>query len=97
MTTFARAAAGRATEKRARPRRWRLEGGRISPTDGVFSLPCMIVDFNEAGARVRVREPLNMPARVQLFDTRERLVYTADLVWSGPPEYGLRFIGKSFF
>jgi hypothetical protein len=86
-----------AFEKRKKPRRWRLEGGRISPPDGVFSLPCVIVDMNENGARVRVGEFLNMPARVQLFDTRERLVYTADLVWSGPPEYGLRFIGKSFF
>jgi len=97
MTTFARAAIGKASEKRIKPRRWRLEGGRISPPDGVFSLPCMIVDINEGGARVRVREQLNMPARVQLFDTRERLVYTADLVWSGPPEYGLRFIGKTLF
>jgi len=55
----------------------------------------MIVDFSEDGARVRVSESLNMPTRVQLFDTRERLVYTAEVVWSGPPEYGLRFTGKS--
>jgi hypothetical protein len=95
MRSIAAATVGGVFEKRARPRRWRLEGGRIGPPEGVFSLGCMIVDFSEDGARVRVSESLNMPTRVQLFDTRERLVYTAEVVWSGPPEYGLRFTGKS--
>jgi hypothetical protein len=84
-------------DKRARPRRWRLEGGRISPPDGVFSLHCTIVDMHEDGARVRVSESLNMPSCIRLFDTRERIVYTADLIWSGPPEYGLRFTEKNVF
>lgn len=84
-------------EKRSRPRRWRLEGGRISPPDGVFSLQCTIVDMHEDGARVRVSETLNMPPRIRLFDTRERIVYFADIIWSGPPEYGLRFYEKNTF
>ena len=84
-------------EKRLRQRRWRLEGGRIGSTDGGFSLPCTIVDMTEDGARVRVPEPLHMPARICLFDTRERYIYAADLVWSGPPEYGLKFTGKTAF
>ena len=81
-------------DKRAKPRRWRLEHGRISAADGAFSLPCTIVDMNEDGARVRVPEPLDMPHRLRLFDTREGVVYSAELVWSGPPEYGLKFTGK---
>ena len=84
-------------EKRARQRRWRLEGARLGALDGGFSLPCTIVDMTEDGARVRVPEPLHMPSRICLFDTRERIVYAADLVWSGPPEYGLKFVGKSPF
>ena len=84
-------------DKRLKPRRWRLEGGRIGSPDGGFSLPCTIVDMTEDGARVRVPEPLHMPARICLFDMRERLIYAADLVWSGPPEYGLKFTGKSVF
>ena len=97
MNAIAAATFGGSPEKRAKPRRGRLEGGRIGPPEGVFSLACLIVDINEDGARVRVSQPLNMPSRVQLFDTRERLVYTADVVWSGPPDYGLRFIGKRSF
>ena len=85
------------SEKRMRQRRWRLEGGRLGSTDGGFSLPCTIVDMTEDGARVRVREPLHMPARICLFDSRERWIYAADLVWSGPPEYGLKFTGKTAF
>lgn len=84
-------------DKRLKPRRWRLEGGRIGSTDGGFSLPCTIVDMTDDGARVRVLEPLHMPSRICLFDTRERLIYAADLIWSGPPEYGLKFTGKSTF
>ena len=81
-------------EQRSKPRRWRLEHGRISPADGAFSLPCTIIDMNEDGARVRVLETLNMPLRVRLFDTREGAVYSAELVWSGHPEYGLKFTDK---
>jgi hypothetical protein len=95
MNSIAAATFGGRPEKRARPRRWRLEGGRIGPPEGVFSLACVIVDINEDGARVRVNESLNMPSRVQLFDTRQKLVYTAEVVWSGPPDYGLKFVGKS--
>ena len=97
MATSLDAARAAHHDKRSRPRRWRLEGGRIGATDGGFSLPCTIVDMTEDGARVRVPEPLHMPARICLFDTRERFVYAADLVWSGPPEYGLKFTGKSAF
>jgi hypothetical protein len=97
MTLSSNAAHVSRHDKRLRPRRWRLEGGRIGSTDGGFSLPCTIVDMTEDGARVRVPEPLHMPARICLFDTRERFVYAADLVWSGPPEYGLKFTGKSAF
>ena len=81
-------------EQRSKPRRWRLEHGRISANDGAFSLPCTIVDMNEDGARVRVPETVNMPLRLRLFDTREGTVYSAELVWSGHPEYGLKFTGK---
>jgi hypothetical protein len=97
MSVNSNAAIVKSTERRTRLRRWRLEGGRINSTDGVFSLPCTIVDMNEDGARVRVSEPLNMPARIRLFDTREHFVYAADLVWSGPPEYGLKFTAKNEF
>jgi hypothetical protein len=85
------------SDRRSQPRRWRLEGGRIGDADGGFSLACTIVDMTEDGARVRVPEPLHMPARICLFDTHERFVYAADLVWSEPPEYGLKFRGKSTF
>jgi len=97
MSQISIATVGRTSEKRSRPRRWRLEVGRISSTDGAFALQCTIVDMTVDGARVRVREPLNMPTRIRLFDTRERVVYAADLIWSGPPEYGLRFTGRSTF
>jgi hypothetical protein len=97
MSPSLAATAAAHADKRAKQRRWRLEGGRLGAADGGFSLPCTIVDMTEDGARVRVPEPLNMPARICLFDTRERFVYAADLVWSGPPEYGLKFTGKSVF
>jgi hypothetical protein len=97
MRVNSTAAIVKSTERRSRLRRWRLEGGRINSTDGVFSLPCTIVDMNEDGARIRIAETLNMPARIRLFDTREHFVYAADLVWSGPPEYGLKFTAKTVF
>ena len=84
-------------DKRSKHRRWRLEGGRISSADGVFALPCTIVDMTDDGARVRVFEQLHMPSCIRLFDNRERYVYAADLIWSGPPEYGLKFTGKERF
>ncbi|MFI4975737.1 MAG: PilZ domain-containing protein [Caulobacterales bacterium] len=81
-------------EKRLKPRRWRLQSGRISAADGGFSLPCTIVDMSDTGARVRIDETLHLPARFYLIDTFDRVAYKARLVWSAEPEYGLMLMRK---
>src|SRR5271169_5635662 len=81
-------------EKRAKPRRWRLQTGRISAVDGEFSVRCTIVDQSETGARVRIEEPLHLPARFYLIDLHDKAAYKARLAWSAAPEYGLMLIRK---
>lgn len=81
-------------DRRARLRRWRLEPGRVGAPDGQFSLACTIVDFTEDGARIHVRESLHLPTNLRLIDERQRVVYTATLIWSGPPDYGVKFERK---
>jgi hypothetical protein len=67
---------------------------RIRPIDGGFSLPCAIIDISEGGARVRFSQTVHLPAHFHLVDERDGLVYTASLVWSAAPDYGLKFIRK---
>jgi hypothetical protein len=81
-------------EKRAAPRRWRLQSGRISDDDGGFSLPCTIIDMSEGGARVRIDRSLHLPARFFLIDTMDRVAFKARLVWARAPEYGLTLLRK---
>ncbi|MFI4935192.1 MAG: PilZ domain-containing protein [Caulobacterales bacterium] len=94
MTSTSAAAASDPAEKRSKPRRWRLQSGRISAADGDFSVGCMIVDISETGARVRIEEALHLPPRVYLIDTRDRVGYKARLVWAAAPEYGLMLTRK---
>ena len=83
-----------ASDKRAQPRRRRLQGGRIGADDGGFSLACTIVDMSEAGARVRIGRSLHLPAQFFLIDTAERVAFKARLVWACEPEYGLRLLKR---
>jgi hypothetical protein len=94
MTSSSAAIVPGPAEKRASPRRWRLQSGRISAADGGFSVPCTIVDLSDDGARVRIEETLNLPPTVYLIDARDRVAYTAVLVWSAQPEHGLQFLMK---
>jgi hypothetical protein len=78
------------TERRADTRRWRLQSGRLSGADG-RSLPCVIVDISQSGARVRLDGDERLPARVYLVDAHEGVAYKARLVRSAGVEHGLAF------
>lgn len=82
-----------AVERRARPRRWRLELAEISAGDAA-PISCTIVDISEGGARVRVSRPVALPAAFRLVDSRERTVYEATLVWSASNEFGIKFLSR---
>jgi len=81
-------------EKRSEPRRWRLQGGRISAEDGGFSLPCVIVNMSGNGARVRIEESFHLPERLYLIDTHENVAFQARVAWSVGAEFGLQLFQR---
>lgn len=82
-------------ERRPKPRKRVLYGGRVSYFEGQKHFDCSIRDLSESGARISLKPGMPIPSSVYLIDTRNRMVHEANVVWNSGREAGLKFI-KSF-
>ena len=78
------------SEKRPKRRNRVLLGGIVSYDDGKRSAHCTIRDITEAGARVALRGQ-QLPPAFFLINTRDRVVYEANVIWSRGGELGVSF------
>jgi hypothetical protein len=82
-------------ERRPKPRKRVLLGGRIVYANGEHHFDCTIRDLSETGARILIPRGQPIPANVYLIETRDRKVHEASVVWNNGREAGLHF-SKSF-
>jgi hypothetical protein len=80
------------TERRPKPRKRVLFGGRVSYLDGTQHFDCSIRDLSETGARITLKPGLPIPSKVYLIDTRNRTAHEAKVVWNNGREAGLEFV-----
>lgn len=88
MTTAANDNRGR--ERRGEPRRRVLLSGKLAWPETPYSSDCSIYDLTEAGARIKMSEPLS-PNDPVLVVLRSGLAHTARTVWRRGAMAGLQF------
>jgi hypothetical protein len=82
-------------ERRPKPRKRVLLGGRIVYSNGDHYFDCAIRDLSETGARIAISRGQPIPANVFLIEMRDRKVHEAKVVWNNGREVGLNFV-RSF-
>ena len=78
-------------ERRPKPRKRVLFGGRIVYQNGERHFDCTIRDVSETGAKITLKPGQPIASSVYLIDTRNRIVYEARVVWNNGREAGLQF------
>jgi len=79
-----------ADRRREKRRIVRLNWGKALDGGDRFLCDCLIVNRGEGGVRLRLARALVVPARFQLFDDADGLLYAARLVWRRGQEVGCR-------
>lgn len=79
-------------ERRPKPRRRVLLGGRVVYQNGDRHFDCSIRDISESGARITLKPGVPIPSSVYLIDTRSRIVHEAKVMWNNGREAGLQFL-----
>jgi hypothetical protein len=77
-------------ERRPVRRRRVLLGGIVSYAGGEQSFDCTIRDITDTGARLLTRGR-QFPVDFFLINVRDRLAYSAKVIWSKGPEVGVSF------
>lgn len=82
-------------ERRPKPRKRVVFGGRISYQDGKQYFDCTIRDLSETGARITLKPGQPIPSNIYLIDKLNHIVHESKVVWNNGREAGLEFV-KSF-
>lgn len=87
---YARMADAPAERRQAKRRAVRLNWGKALDGGDRFLSECLIVDRGGDGVRLRLARARVIPARFQLFDDSDGLLYAARVVWRRGQEVGCR-------
>jgi hypothetical protein len=79
-------------ERRPKPRKRVLYGGRVVYQDGAHHFDCTIRDISETGARIALKPGQPIASKVYLIDTRSRIVHESRVAWNNGREAGLQFL-----
>jgi len=79
-------------ERRPKPRKRVLLGGRIVYQNGDRYFDCSIRDVSESGARILLKPGEPIPSKVYLIETQKRIVHEARVAWNNGREAGLQFL-----
>ncbi len=78
-------------ERRPDQRRRFLLGGIVVLADGALSFDCIIRNQSAGGAKISHAKDVRLPAKFQLINIRDRLVYEVELIWAKDGESGVSF------
>jgi len=68
-----------------------LLGGKVVYGNGDMSHDCVIRDQTDDGARIKLESAIPLPSQIYLIDHKKGVAYVAGVVWSSPPNHGLKF------
>jgi c-di-GMP-binding flagellar brake protein YcgR len=81
-------------ERRPKPRKRVIFGGRIVYQNGERHFDCTIRDISETGAKIALKPGVPIPSSVYLIDIRSRIVHEAKVMWNNGREAGLQFLSS---
>ena len=81
-------------ERRAHPRRKTRFKATIVHGEALATLPCLVVDLSDSGARIRTDLAHALPPAFHLIWHAERSVIEAEMIWHSGGELGVRFKSK---
>lgn len=70
-----------------------LKGGIIAFSARHATLPCVVRDISETGARLQVKQVTSVPDTFELIVELDGLEVPAEVVWRSASEVGIRFLG----
>ncbi|WP_319773606.1 PilZ domain-containing protein [Breoghania sp.] len=80
--------------RRKSHRRRMLQGGKIVYGRSALLIDCMIRDLSEEGARLKVSNARDVPDNIRLFNSGEKTIIDATVMWRSPREVGVQFTGR---
>ncbi|MEM1198226.1 MAG: PilZ domain-containing protein [Pseudomonadota bacterium] len=80
------------SEKRHSPRRRALKAGVVSLNNGNITLPCVVRDISDTGAKLKVDTGRNPPDQFQLQIELDGLVANCTVVWRDGQQLGVEFM-----
>jgi CheY-like chemotaxis protein len=85
---------GQGQDRRRSTRKRLLKGGVIAFSARHATLPCVVRDLSETGARLQVQNAAAVPDTFELVVELDGLEASGEVVWRRPGEVGIRFLGK---
>jgi hypothetical protein len=79
-------------DRRQAQRRRVLKGGVVAFNDHYSSLPCIVRDISETGARLRIEGSMNAPDRFDLIIEIDGLEASCEVVSRKASELAVRFV-----
>lgn len=86
-------AANRQTDERDYGRRRVLRGGTIAFSGRQVTLPCVVRDISDGGARLQLEHPLHVPDTFELIVELDGLEIACATMWRGARDIGVAFVG----
>lgn len=80
-------------ERRGGTRKRMLKGGVIAISARHVTMPCVLRDMSETGARLQVSNGTSVPDTFELLVELDGLAVHAEVVWRRQSEVGVRFLG----
>ena len=80
------------SEKRNSPRRRALKAGIVSLNNGNITLPCVVRDISETGAKLKVDTGRHPPDQFQLQIELDGLLAECTVVWRDGQQLGVEFV-----
>ncbi|MEM8689937.1 MAG: PilZ domain-containing protein [Pseudomonadota bacterium] len=79
------------SEKRTSPRRRALKAGVVSLNNGNITMPCVVRDISETGAKLKVDTGRHPPDHFQLQIELDGLMANCMVVWRDGQQLGVEF------
>jgi hypothetical protein len=81
-------------EKRRAPRRRVLKGAIVAYNDRHSTIPCVVRDISDTGARLRTDGAMNAPDTFLLIVELDGMEADCTVVWRRPPDLAVAFVGS---
>lgn len=86
---------GKTEDKRRSRRRRVLKEGKIILDAAPFSIKCLVRDYSDGGAKLRLTASTKLPKAFRLLFVTEGSLYPTELVWRHGDDLGVAFTGEA--